>query len=293
MFDSLIPRVRIYLRQGLPFIALFVVVVVGSLVADSIAGTLRSSDEESALADDWYMSDDSCNVVGIEIRGCIQTYVLERPEGDVSEDPYGCDTYTSSEEVTALIDQAAGNDDVRAVLLEIDSLGGSPVAAEEIAHALKTLGKPSVAWIRGYGDSAAYWVASAAGTIVASENSDVGSIGVTSSYIDYAEQNRDQGLTYNQLVSGKYKDMGTTDRALTYEERALIQRDLDIVHENFIRAVSENRKLSLDAVRALADGSTMLGKMAKEKGLVDVLGTKDAVWDVLSEKVGDQPNICW
>jgi protease-4 len=179
------------------------------------------------------------------------------------------------------------------VLLEVDSPGGAPVAAEEIASALKSLGKPSVAWVRGSADSAAYWVASAADTVVASENSDVGSIGVTSSYVDNARQNIEQGLTYNQLVSGKYKDMGTTDRALTQEEKSLIQRDLDIVHENFIRAVSENRKLSLDAVRALADGSSMLGKMGKEKGLVDVLGTKDAVWQVLKEKVGDTPNVCW
>lgn len=288
--QTLFSKIVLILKQGLPYLGLFVIVVLGSLVADYV-GVPRSESntEEVGLFD----TSSSCNVMGIEIRGCIVTYMPDEKEGAAQNTSDMCDTYTSSEEVVSMIETAAADDDIKAVLLEIDSFGGSPVASEEVATALKAMNKPSVAWVRGSGDSGAYWIASAAGTIVASENSDVGGIGVTQSYVDYAEQNKNEGLRYNQLISGKYKDMGSPDRSLTAEERALLQRDLDIMHDNFIRTVAENRKLSIDMVRALADGSTMLGKMAKEKGLVDVLGTKDVVWRTLGAKIGDEPDVCW
>ena len=288
--QSLFSKIVLILKQGLPYLGLFVIVVLGSLVADYV-GVPRSESDSSEVR--LFDTGSSCNVMGIEIRGCIVTYMPDEKESATQNTSDMCDTYTSSEEVVSMIETAAADDNIKAVLLEIDSFGGSPVASEEVATALKALNKPSVAWIRGSGDSGAYWIASAAGTIVASENSDVGGIGVTQSYVDYAEQNKNEGLRYNQLISGKYKDMGSPDRPLTAEERALLQRDLDIMHDNFIRTVAENRKLSIDTVRALADGSTMLGKMAKEKGLVDVLGTKDVVWQTLGTKIGDEPDVCW
>jgi len=287
---TLFSKIVLILKQGLPYLGLFVIVVLGSLVADYV-GVPRSESDSSEVR--LFDTGSSCNVMGIEIRGCIVTYMPDEKESATQNTSDMCDTYTSSEEVVSMIETAAADDNIKAVLLEIDSFGGSPVASEEVATALKALNKPSVAWIRGSGDSGAYWIASAAGTIVASENSDVGGIGVTQSYVDYAEQNKNEGLRYNQLISGKYKDMGSPDRPLTAEERALLQRDLDIMHDNFIRTVAENRKLSIDTVRALADGSTMLGKMAKEKGLVDVLGTKDVVWQTLGTKIGDEPDVCW
>ena len=284
-------------KAGLPLLALFAVIVLGSLVADYISTFTSGDSTDSGFHDDTgstSSNDDSCNVIGIEIRGCIATY---KPDSaDDSSNLFStdtCDTYTSSEEVVGLIESAMNVDEVKGVVLEIDSTGGMPVAAEEIATALKALGKPSVAWIRGYGDSAAYWIASSADTIVASENSDVGSIGVTQSYVDNVKQNQTEGLTYNQLISGKYKDIGTPDRSLTLEEKALIQRDLDITYENFVRTVATNRNLTVEKVRALADGSSMLGAMAKEKGLVDVLGTKPAVWKTLEDKINARPEVCW
>src|SRR3989338_7522610 len=142
-----------------------------------------------------------------------------------------------------MIGDAANNPSVKAVLLEIDSGGGSPVAAEEIAAALGTLGKPSVACVRENADSPAYLVASAADTIIAAKSSDIGSIGVTYSYVDNAKQNIEDGLTYNQLTTGKYKDTGTPERPLTPDERALIQRDLNITLQDFIATVAAGRHL--------------------------------------------------
>lgn len=289
---ELVAKLARIVREGTPLFGLFMIVVLGSLAADYV-GQQPQEEESDGYEAGLFDTSSSCNVVGIEIRGCIVTYMPDEVDGATQSMSDMCDTYTSSEEVVSMIETAAADDDIQVVLLEVDSYGGAPVAAEEIATALKSLGKPSIAWIRGSGDSAAYWIASAADTIIASENSDVGGIGVTQSYVDYARQNQNEGVTYNQLISGKFKDIGTTDRALTAEERALLQRDLDIMHDNFIRTVAENRKMSIDAVRALADGSSMLGKMAKEKGLIDMIGTKDVVWRTLGAKVGDTPDVCW
>jgi signal peptide peptidase SppA len=297
--ETLFSKIVGIAKQGVPLLALFAVVVLGSLAADYVSTSTSVTDDGmgSELQDTYSSSfdgSDSCNVIGIEIRGCIATYKPDSA-GDSSDffSADECITYTSSEEVVGMIEDSMKSDYIKAVLLEIDSGGGSPYAAEEITAALKALGKPSVAWVRGFSDSAAYWIASGADTIVAGENSEVGSIGITYSFVDNAKQNQIEGLTYNQLNTGKYKDTGSYDKALTAEDRALIQRDLDIMYENFIRTIATNRNLTIDAVRALADGSTMLGAMAKERGLVDVIGTKPVVWKELETKIGTKPIVCW
>lgn len=231
-----------------------------------------------------------CNVVGIAVRGPITVSASGfAPE----ECLYDCEYVTSSDEVLEYLNEARDNDAIKAILIDIESGGGEPVPSEEIAVAITQTEKPSVAWIRQVGASGAYWIASAADTIVASENSDVGSIGITMSYLDNVTANEEQGLTYNSLSSGKYKDAGNPDRTLTEEEVELFKRDLAILHANFIKAVSINRSLPLDQVTALADGSSMLGAMAKENGLIDVIGGQKEAYEILASQIGEEPVICW
>ena len=91
--------------------------------------------------------------------------------------------------------------------------------------------------------------------------------------LDYAKQNQNKGVTFNQISSGKYKDLINIDKPLTNEEKVLLMRDVNkIMNENFINAVAENRDLDIKKVRALADGSSMLGQMALENGLIDRIG---------------------
>lgn len=245
----------------------------------------------------WLLNEDEesfagCNVVGINVHGCIMTYAPAADEG-TSGVPEGCDAMTVSEEIIGTLEQASQHSNIRAVLLDIDSTGGQAQAAVEIEDALTMAGLPSVAWIRGYGDSAAYWVASAASTIIASKESDIGSIGVTSSYTDYSRQNASEGITYNSISTGKYKDMGNPDKPLTQEERAVIEKSLRITLDNFAQTIAQNRDLPVDRVRELADGSTWLGKEALSLGLIDKLGTYPAVLEHLREVLQDEPVICW
>lgn len=288
-------QTRAGLARLAPHLVLFIIVFMGVISATVVAamagaGYTAATGESDASGEAGIPS--SCNVVALEIRGCLATYAPVTSDG-VPDPASGCDTITSSEDVVWALEEARWTPHIKAVLLEVDSGGGSPAAAEEIAASLKALGKPSVAWVRESAASAAYWVASAADTIIASKSSDIGSIGVTYSYVDNAKQNEQEGLTYNQLTTGKYKDTGTLDRLLTNDERALIERDLDITLQNFIAAVAANRHLPVEKVQTLADGSSMLGQMALEEGLIDALGNKQEVWQELAAAIGAEPNVCW
>ena len=200
---------------------------------------------------------------------------------------------TASENVVYAIQEAEYNDDIKAIILEVDSYGGSPVAGEEIANALKKANKPTVALIREGGASAAYLAASGADRIFASKNSDVGSIAVTMSYLDYAIQNQKERLTYIPLSSGKFKNTGSPDKTLSQEEKDLLMRDINILHQNFVKMVAENRNLDIEKVEKLADGSTMLGEMALENGLIDQIGGLFEVKEYLKQKIGEEVGVCW
>ena len=234
--------------------------------------------------------EENCNVSGISLHGDLMTYISPADfdaEGTLLYDE------SASEDIVYQIEQADKDETIRAILLEIDSYGGGPTAGEEVANALKSATKPTVALIREGGASAAYWVATGADVIFASANSDVGSIGVTMSYLDNTAQNQKEGLAYNQLSSGKFKDTGDPNKTLSVEEKALLMRDVNIIHQNFMEAVAENRNLDINKVKAMADGSSMLGEMALQNGLIDKIGGESEVKEYLKEKIGDEVEICW
>lgn len=240
------------------------------------------SSEAEALA----FSDPTCNVAGIEIYGDILT--REAPEYE------GADIVTTSWYVTSLLEEAEFTPHIQAIILEIDSYGGSPVAAQEIVDSINyTVTIPVVAYVREAADSAAYWIASAADIIFASELSELGSISVTQSYIDESRLNQLQGYTFNELNTGKFKDTGNPEKPLTLEERAMLQRDLDIVHEYLVQSIAENRGMDIEEVKKLADGSVMLGKMAQESGLIDEIGGYYEVLDYLTQIGIPEPAVCW
>ncbi|MFA6197585.1 MAG: S49 family peptidase [Patescibacteria group bacterium] len=237
-------------------------------------------------------NDETCggNVAGIELHGELVTYL---PANNTDEYGSPLADQSASEDIVAAIKSADKDAEVKAIVLEIDSTGGSPVAGEEIASALKNTQKPTIALIRNYGDSAAYWAATGAQTIFASANSDVGAIGVTMSYLDYSKQNQNNGITYQQLSSGKLKDAGDPDKTLTEEERKYFERDVAIMGDNFISDVSRNRHIPIEEVKKLADGSSMLGKMGLDNKLIDRIGGMPEVEAFISDLAGIKPDLCW
>lgn len=236
-------------------------------------------------------AESDCNVEKIKLHGYLSTYVLYVDASSEGGEGGGDDVF-SSEEIVQAIQLADDDDSIKAILLEVDSSGGSGVAGQEIAEALKRTSKPTVVLIRDLALSAAYWAATGADYIIASNISDVGSIGVTMSYLDYSQQDKNEGITYNQISSGKFKDTGDPEKPLTAEERELLMRDIKIIHENFVKSVSENRKLEIEKVKVLADGSSMLGQMAKDAGLIDKVGNIYDAQGYLAKEIGEEPIIC-
>lgn len=231
-----------------------------------------------------------CNVVGINLHGDLYTYL---PPEDSTGLFDSSNDKASSDAITYYINQADEDEKIKAILLEVDSYGGTPVAAEEIANTLKASAKPTVALIRQAGTSGAYYAATGAQKIYASKLSDIGGIGVTQSYLDNIGKNQKEGLSFVQLSVGKFKDMGNPDKPLTEEEKALIYRDLNITQQAFIEAVSVNRKIPLADVQKIADGSSVMGAKAKELHLIDEIGGIAEVEKYLSEKIGEKAEVCW
>ncbi len=228
-------------------------------------------DEWSGYNYSQYISDGVCNIAVIPVTGNLVT--ISDPASENEEESLS----TSMSDTVSLISKAEQDPNIFGTLLFVDSGGGSAAAGEFIAAELMKSAMPTAAYILDVGASAAYLAATGADTIIASPFADVGSIGVTMSYLDYSKQNAKEGIEYVSLTSGKFKDYGSPDKSLTAEERILLERDLAIWHEEFVKQVATNRNLSIEEVVKLADGSSMPGKMALENKLIDQLGNKETV----------------
>ena len=249
-----------------------------------------ASDDYSDVSATGTSDTEGCNVVGINLHGDIVTYHTNDSYNDQGSLLFD---QTSADEVDWAVGKAKDNPDIKAIIVDIDSYGGSGVAGEEMMRAFKESKKPVVAFIRDAGLSAAYLAATGAQTIFASKFSDVGSIGVTRSYLQETEKNKKDGLTYIDLSSGLYKDSGNPSRPLTETEKQLFMRDIKIGYEYFVNIVSQNRNLSNEKVRALGDGSSMMGEQALKEGLIDKIGLLPDAVNYLTEKIGEEVEVCW
>ena len=184
------------------------------------------------------------------------------------------------------MNDAEEEEGIDAILVEINSPGGTPVASERIAERLHNSSVPVVVLIGDIAASGGYMVAAAADHIVASPMSDVGSIGVNMSYVEESKKHEEDGVTYVQLTSAEFKDAGSPDRAITDAERELFQKDLDMLHKEFVNMVAEYRGLEVSTVERLANGASMPGARALEEKLVDSLGGWPEARGVLSTLIG-------
>jgi protease IV len=189
----------------------------------------------------------------------------------------------NSQSIVELIKKADDNPSIKVILLEINSPGGSAVASDEIATAIKNTNKPTIALIREVGASGGYWVATATDHIIANRMSITGSIGVISSYLEFSGLMEEYGVSYQRLVAGNKKDIGTPLRKLSSKEEEILQKKLNKIHDYFIKEIAENRGLSVENVRKVATGEFYLGVEAKELNLIDQLGNKESVEKYIKE----------
>jgi protease IV len=181
--------------------------------------------------------------------------------------------------------EAGANPRVGAVILRINSPGGTVAASQEISAAIEAHPDPVVVSIGDNAVSGGYYIASAADAIVAQPGSQTGSIGVILTVLDYSELLDELGVRFDTVTSGEHKDMFLPGR-LDAARRRMLQVQSDQYYEQFVAAVARGRDLDARDVRALATGETFTGEQAHALGLVDALGGIPEALEIAADLAG-------
>ena len=173
-----------------------------------------------------------------------------------------------------LFETVARNKSYRALLLDIDSPGGSATSSEALYRSIQRVAenKPVIAYVRGLGASGGYYLCCAASQVYALPTTLVGSIGVIYLRPVLEQLLGRMGVEFSIFKGGKYKDMTGFWRSTTPEESEKMQGLIDEIYENFVAVVAEGRSLPVETVRELATGELMTAQRATEAGLVDHIG---------------------
>ena len=202
--------------------------------------------------------------------------------------------FTEGGGTDALIRQlhtARDDESVKAIILRINSPGGTVPASQEVGEELKKIratGKPVITSMADMAASGGYWLAACTDKIYANPSTITGSLGVYMPYSNWEELYKKIGVSQEKIKSGPHKDILSPDRQLTEEERAIIQVMVDDMYNQFVEVIAEGRHLDLAKVRELADGRIYTGRQAKEVGLVDELGNMYDAIDGAANMVGLQ-----
>jgi len=177
-------------------------------------------------------------------------------------------------EIRPAIAAALADNAVGAVLLDINSPGGTVAGMKELADFItsagKASGKPMAAYANGTMASAAYSIGAATGRVFAPATASVGSIGIISVLPNYAGWNEKMGVSYAYLTAGKWKAVGNEDNPLTDQERAYIQARLDTLYQHFTDGVASGMGLDVAALETWADGQIFIASAAPQ-GLVTAI----------------------
>ncbi|MBI4616961.1 MAG: signal peptide peptidase SppA [Planctomycetes bacterium] len=187
------------------------------------------------------------------------------------------ETTSTVEDVRLFLRRAATDDNVKGVILRVNSPGGGVTASDlihrEIVRFKEETKKPVVALLMDLAASGGYYVAAPCDRIVAHETTITGSIGVILSFYNLSGLGEKIGVKEVVIKSGRNKDIGSMFREMTVEEQAILQGAIDKIYERFVTVVDDGReKLDRDQVLALADGRIYTGDEAQKNGLVDRIG---------------------
>lgn len=207
-------------------------------------------------------------------------------DGTIAYDGTAC----SPEGLKAQLDTAAENDYIVAVVLRVNSGGGTATAGEEMATYVREFceetGKPVVVSSAASNASAAYEISSQADYIYVAKSTAIGSIGTALQIVDYSDLLDLLGISVDNITSSSSKDSSYGTRSLTDEERAYYQDMVDQINDVFIQNVADGRGMSVDEVKKLATGLSFTGVTAVENGLADEIGTKEDAIEKAAEMAG-------
>lgn len=255
------------------FIILVVILVI--LCGGGWCGVFSLASSLSALKGEDLGAGDAVGIVPVE--GVI---VSGKPTGIMEQG------LAYSDLIVDFIRRADENKSIKAILLRVNSPGGSVVASNEIYNALREVEKPLVVSMGEMAASGGYYVSCAADKIVAHPDTMTGSIGVIAQVIHMHEMMDKIGMEVTTIKSGLYKDEGSPFREMTEEEKKIWQDIIDEAYQEFVEIVAEGRHLPKEEVRKLADGRIYTGRQAHKLALVDELGDFSSALELASELGG-------
>lgn len=202
--------------------------------------------------------------------------------GEIGEDsssaPFGGGVVgVSARRTTRLLDKLKEEDQVKAIVLRIDSPGGGVVASDEIYRKVKEVreAKPIVVSMGNVAASGGYYIAAGANQIIANPATLTGSIGVIAQFPEVTGLFEKIGVEMRTFKSGEFKDIGSPNREITPAEVVILNTVTTQAYDQFVTAIAEGRGMDIAKVRTLGDGRVYTGQQAKDNGLVDQLGTLD------------------
>lgn len=192
--------------------------------------------------------------------------------------------------VSLAIREAAEDERVKAIILRVESPGGSVAASETVRRAVQAAqqnqGKPVIVSMGGVAASGGYWISMNADRIVAQPATLTGSIGVIGGKPNIAALSDRLDINWERIVTGQNAGMLSIARDFTDSERAALTRFIDRAYQTFLEGVAEGREMSLEEVRTVAGGRVWTGRQALEAGLVDALGGIDTAMALAKELAG-------
>jgi len=192
----------------------------------------------------------------------------------------------ASDDLSAAIAQAARDKNIKAIVLRVDSPGGSVTASDQILHAVKVAqkaGKPVVISMGGVAASGGYYISLSADKIVAEPGTITGSIGVLTGKVSFGKSLGLVGANAETVAVGKNTLMDSPLQPFTDEQWANLNHQADVIYDDFTRKVAAGRRLPLDKVRQVARGRVWSGADARTQGLVDSLG---GFWTAAGQAAG-------
>lgn len=191
-----------------------------------------------------------------------------------------------TDDVREAITAALNDEEVRQIVLRVDSPGGSVSGLDQIADVMNEASKPIIAQVEGMCASAAYYVASQADRIYVGRNDLVGSIGTRVMLYDYSKAFDDMGVEAVPIDTGEYKSAGALGTEITESQRAEFQRIVDFYFADFLDTVGRGRNMDAEQVREWADGRMFTPQQAIDGRLVDGIRTLDETMEEMRESAG-------
>jgi protease-4 len=210
--------------------------------------------------------------------------------------PFDPTAGTGSDAVVRRLDALSRNPRIKAVILRINSPGGTIASVQEICQKIVEMKSKGVKFVASLGDvcaSGGYYIACQADRVVSNPGTLTGSIGVIINGFNWSGLMKKAGVEARTIRSGKHKDMFSPYRPMTSEERRLLQSVVDDSFDQFARSVSVNRRIPMKRLALIADGRVFTGRQALRLGLVDELGSMESAVRAAGKLcgLGSEPSI--